>query len=145
MNVAVGSSTEELSSLNQLQRYHSRNFRSRANPKGEDISENDKNTCGSQTRDCLSDRCVAVVVSNFETYPVHENIPAGCMREITSRLMGDLDLKIASEFVFDENYWKQRCQQFPSRNYQINEHGLTWKQLFFETHLQQVRQFDMPP
>lgn len=68
-----------------------------------------------------------------------------CMREITSRLMGDLDLKIASEFVFDENYWKQRCQQFPSRNYQINEHGLTWKQLFFETHLQQVRQFDMPP
>lgn len=59
------------------------------------------------------------------------------MREITSRLMGDLDLKIASEFVFDENYWKQRCQQFPSRNYQINEHGLTWKQLFFETHLQQ--------
>lgn len=59
------------------------------------------------------------------------------MREITSRLMGDLDLKIASEFVFDENYWKQRCQQFPPRNYQINEHGLTWKQLFFETHLQQ--------
>jgi len=110
-------------------------------PSGEDISENGNNICKSQIRDCLSDRCVAVVVSNFERYPVHENIPAGCMREITSRLVGDLDLKIASEFIFDESYWKQRCYQLLPKNYQINEHGLTWKQLFFETHLQQVRQF----
>jgi len=51
-----------------------------------------------------------------------------------------LDAKIAAEFVFDENYWKKRCQeQLPQRDCQINEHGLTWKQLFFERHLRTVR------
>mmetsp|Transcript_24778 Transcript_24778/g.74494 ORF Transcript_24778/g.74494 Transcript_24778/m.74494 type:complete len:177 (-) Transcript_24778:780-1310(-) len=58
------------------------------------------------------------------------------MRKITSRLPMHLDAKIAAEFVFDENYWKKRCQeQLPQRDCQINEHGLTWKQLFFERHL----------
>ena len=55
-------------------------------------------------------------------------VSSRCMREITSRLVRDLDLKIASEFIFDESYWKQRCYQLLPKNYQINEHGLTWKQ-----------------
>ena len=64
------------------------------------------------------------------------------MREITGKLSLELDAKIAAEFVFDENYWKRRCvEQFMLRNCQISEHGLTWKQLFFETYLQQVRIF----
>ena len=62
------------------------------------------------------------------------------MREITGKLSLELEAKIAAEFVFDENYWKRRCiEQFTLRNCQIRDHGLTWKQLFFETYLQQVR------
>lgn len=109
------------------------------------------------TRESLSDKCIKIVVKNFASYPVHENIPARSvfpdplimitkfnryMREITGKLNMDLDAKIAAEFVFDENYWKRRCiEQFLQRNCQINQHGLTWKQLFFETYLQQVRKY----
>lgn len=36
-------------------------------------------------------------------------------------------------YVFDENYWKRRCvEKLGWQNCLIAEHGLTWKQLFFE-------------
>lgn len=38
--------------------------------------------------------------------------------------------------MFDENYWKRRCvEKLGWQNCQIAEHGLTWKQLFFEVSL----------
>lgn len=89
-------------------------------------------------QECLSNKCIDVVVNNFETLPVHENIPARYMREISNRLSIDLDANTAAEFVFDESYWKRRClQKYPQCNSKISEHGLMWKQLFFETHIQQ--------
>ena len=61
------------------------------------------------------------------------------IREITQNLPVDLDANIAAEFVFDENYWKRRCiEHFLQRNCQISEHGLTWKQLYFENYIQKV-------
>ena len=37
-----------------------------------------------------------------------------------------------------QNYWKRCCiERFGWQNCQIVEHGLTWKQLFFETYLQE--------
>ena len=63
------------------------------------------------------------------------------IREITQNLPVDLDANIAAEFVFDENYWKRRCvEHFLQRNCQISEHGLTWKQLYFENFIQKVLQ-----
>lgn len=128
----VGSTTDQSSLFNQVQKYSVRTFQRRS----EDAAKTRKyrETCAS-----LSERCVDVVVKNFDRYPVHENIPARCMREITSRLPSHLDVGVAAEFIFDEGYWKKRChEQLLERDRQINEHGLTWKQLFFEKHLQQV-------
>lgn len=35
--------------------------------------------------------------------------------------------------MFDENYWKRRCvEELSWQNCHIAEHGMTWKQLFFE-------------
>ena len=108
----------------------------------------------SAPQECLSNKCIDVVVNNFERLPVHENIPARyafthryqakitcrCMREISNRLSIDLEANIAAEFVFDESYWKRRClQKFPQYNSKICEHGSMWKQLFFEAYIQQVR------
>jgi len=126
----VGLTTDESSLFDQVNRYTAKNVRGQNRI---DVASRRK-----ISRATLADKCVDVIVKNFEHHPVHENIPASSMREITSRLSIDLDAKIAAEFVFDENYWKGRClQQVVQRSCQINQHGLSWKQLFFETHLQQ--------
>ena len=71
--------------------------------------------------------------------PTNAQIICRCMREISNTLSIDLDANTAAEFVFDESYWKRRClQKYPHCKSKISEHGLMWKQLFFETHIQQV-------
>ena len=61
------------------------------------------------------------------------------MREISHKLSIELNANTAAEFVFDESYWKRRClEKFPQSNSKISEHGLMWKQLFFETYIQHV-------
>lgn len=42
-------------------------------------------------------------------------------------------MEVGALYIFDENYWKRRCvEKLGWQNCQIAEHGLTWKQLFFE-------------
>jgi len=59
------------------------------------------------------------------------------MREITKTLPTDLDAKVAAEFVFDETYWKKRCEAWLLQGpCHIYEHGMTWKQYYFEKYVQ---------
>ena len=89
-------------------------------------------------RESLSQKCIKVVVDNFARFPVHENVPARDMRSITAALPVTLDPNVAATHVFDEAYWKRCCvERFGWQSCQLAEHGLTWKQLFFELHLQQ--------
>ena len=61
------------------------------------------------------------------------------MREITQTLPTDLDAKVAAEFVFDETYWKKRCEAWLLQGpCHIYEHGMTWKQYYFEKYVQKV-------
>ncbi|CAN0360767.1 unnamed protein product, partial [Phaeothamnion confervicola] len=125
----------------------------------------------------LVDRCIRVIIANFEWMPVHEGIvasaagiaiaaaggtaaassatagstgdvalssvgggsrrgvPAKFLTRIAAGLPLDLDPTVASLYVFDENYFKRRCvASLGWERCQIVEHGLTWKQLFFEAH-----------
>ena len=89
-------------------------------------------------RESLSQKCIKVVVDHFARFPVHENVPARDMRAITAALPVTLDPNVAATHVFDEAYWKRCCvERFGWQSCQLAEHGLTWKQLFFELHLQQ--------
>eukprot|EP00903_Cladosiphon_okamuranus_P010296 g9745.t2 len=71
-------------------------------------------------------------------------IPAKFLQLISAGLSTDLDPKVGALYVFDENYWKRRCvEKLGWQNCQIAEHGLTWKQLFFEAHVStQLETFD---
>ena len=52
---------------------------------------------------------------------------------ITSQLSADLDVTVTAPFVNDENYWKRVCTEGRKwTNCLISEHGMSWKQLFFE-------------
>jgi hypothetical protein len=98
-----------------------------------------------------------VIVANFEQRPVVEMILPRQMREITNMLPLTLDLVVAgalrvrvllsqacththclaAKYVFDENYWKRRCvEAFGWHKCAISEHGMMWKQLFFEKAIQ---------
>ena len=102
------------------------------NPVGSQGAENsDKAT------ELLTMKCIKVIVANFAHAPLHSGVPAAHMREITSRLPSTLDPGVAAVHVFDESYWKRACLEgLPKAACSIVEHGLTWKQLFFERHLQ---------
>jgi len=86
----------------------------------------------------LANKCIRAVVVGFRERPTHEELPAENLRDVTSQLPLDLDPAIGALFVFDENYWKARCiKAFGWPNCRIAEHGATWKQLFFERHVQE--------
>lgn len=52
---------------------------------------------------------------------------------ITSQLSPDLDVTVTAPYVNDENYWKRVCTEGRKwTNCLISEHGMSWKQLFFE-------------
>ena len=42
------------------------------------VSGDSMSSCPDVIRERLSDKCIKVVVQNFASYPVHENIPARC-------------------------------------------------------------------
>ncbi|KAJ1457605.1 hypothetical protein M885DRAFT_562950 [Pelagophyceae sp. CCMP2097] len=52
----------------------------------------------------LASKCIKVVIDNFAEFPVHENIPAKDLPKVTKGLSVDLDVNVAAEFIFDENY-----------------------------------------
>lgn len=78
-----------------------------------------------------------VVAANFEQLqPNLDDIPSKFVAAITSKLPLDLDITVTSPLVNDENYWKQVVTEHKKwDNPQIADHGLSWKQLFFETNL----------
>mmetsp|Transcript_9504 Transcript_9504/g.38787 ORF Transcript_9504/g.38787 Transcript_9504/m.38787 type:complete len:212 (+) Transcript_9504:158-793(+) len=95
--------------------------------------------CGDDTSiERLTDKCTRIVVCHFETHPLHEGIPKKYLHDITRRLPSDLDPNVAAEYLFDEFYWETRCSVlYPRQALLAEQHGLSWKQLFFEIHMQQ--------
>jgi hypothetical protein len=157
MGLSVGETTDASSLSDQVKRYKPRVFdreppktaaeaaaaAAPANPLDpksamSKIARQSLSTQHNPAREKLSEKCIKVVVDNFARFPVHENVPAKDMREITARLPVELEPNVAATHVFDENYWKRCCvERFGWQNCQLAEHGLTWKQLFFEMYLQQ--------
>ncbi|GMH56970.1 hypothetical protein TL16_g02262 [Triparma laevis f. inornata] len=129
---SVGSTTSEPSLTDQVKRFKPRKFKEkRETLLSKDPSQNNP------SHEKLSLKCIKVIVSNFDKNPSHSGIPASHVREITSRLPINLDPKKSAVYVHDESYWKRAClQSLSPSECQIVEHGLTWKQLFFENHLQ---------
>ncbi|CAM9995973.1 unnamed protein product [Choristocarpus tenellus] len=135
--LSVGCNTGVASLADQIKRFKPRSFADpylRIKPFDRAIKDN-------PAEEKLTKKCVRTIVDNFEQLPVHERsgsgkgIQAKFLHAISTSLSTDLDPKVGALYVFDENYWKRRCvEKLGWYNCQIAEHGLTWKQLFFETH-----------
>ncbi|TYZ58549.1 hypothetical protein PybrP1_001246 [[Pythium] brassicae (nom. inval.)] len=83
--------------------------------------------------------CLKTVADRFRADPKAQNVPRKFFPDVMARLPLDLDVCVSAPTVSDENYWKRCCMsKLAWRNLQIEAHGLTWKQLYLEKHLQDV-------
>lgn len=81
--------------------------------------------------------CLKVISDRFRFEPKIQNVPRKFLPDVMARLPLDLDVCVSAPHVSDENYWKRCCMsKLAWKNLQIEAHGLTWKQLFLEKHLQ---------
>ena len=106
-----------------------------------DKKKNKKNAGGSKNdesnlRPCdesLVDKCLRVIAQNFATRPRIEGLPETLLPRLVDQLSLTLPVNISAAHVHSESYWKRCCLEGKGwRNCQIAEHGLTWKQTFFE-------------
>ena len=98
----------------------------------------------SPVNETLVEKCLRSVAANFATRPHIENLPEKLLPKLVERLPLDLPVNVSAAHVHSESYWKKCCLQGRGwRNCQIAEHGLTWKQTFFELFIQQeIEAFD---
>jgi hypothetical protein len=83
-----------------------------------------------------------IVAANFTSRPTFAGIPKKFQEKYTELLPTNLALEITAPLIENESYWK-RCALEKYENCPIAEHGLSWKQLFFEKVVEQdLENFD---
>lgn len=144
LGLSVGSTTDASSLADQVRRYKSRELKSEAREQEDrkravmKFPPHAKRGGRSVQDETLADLAIKTIVGHFAGHPVTEGLRTEDMRRITDALPVDVDPKITAVHVFDENYWKRCCiSKFGWENCELIEHGLTWKQLYFEKLLQE--------
>lgn len=127
---SVGRNTAESSLGDQLRKFKPRNLGQSPTkePQVEKVVAYEN-----PARESLKAKCIRVIVNNFAKNPVKEAIDPAYMFEITSQLPTNLPPIVGAKYVFNENYWKKCCvEKYGWSNCNLSEHGLMWKQLYFE-------------
>mmetsp|Transcript_39495 Transcript_39495/g.123564 ORF Transcript_39495/g.123564 Transcript_39495/m.123564 type:complete len:439 (-) Transcript_39495:962-2278(-) len=134
-HTSVGTTTDVASLGDQITQFRKRSFAHRKGaPKLRAPVGKTKNNIPT-----LAETCIQRIVDDFETTPVYDAVPSQFMRQLSASLPLTITPIIAAQYVFDENYWKRRClDKYAWHNCRIEEHGLTWKQLFYEKYVQEV-------
>lgn len=137
----VGRSTGESSLSDQLKIYQPKNIKAEVKKR---ITQASLSRPPNPAHEKLVDKCIRVVVENFNERPVREVIPPPLMSEITKNLATNLSPIIGAKYIFNEGYWKRCCvDKYGWHNCNLSEHNLLWKQLFFEKLLQEkLEDFD---
>lgn len=135
----VGRTTTESSLVDQLKRYKPR--RLEVEEEKPTLITKPKNI----SHESLKSKCIRVIVENFSKRPVREVIPPPIMAEICSALPTNLPPLIGARYIYDENYWKRCCvDKYGWHKCHLSEHGLLWKQMYFEKLLQEkLEDFDV--
>lgn len=148
MGYTVGRTTKESSLSDQLLRFKPRSLEDNAaasERKKEFVIVSKASRPVNPSHETLMQKCIAVVVDNFAQRPVMEVIPPAQMAEITKQLSADLSPIVGAKFVYNENYWKRCCvEKHGWQNCHLHEHGMLWKQMYFEKLLQEkLEDFDI--
>lgn len=88
----------------------------------------------------LTQKCIQVVAEHFNSRPVlSTEVSPALLKSIVSSLPESTDLTTAALHVHYESYWQQACvEKFGIAQSDLCEHGLSWKRVFLEKHLQHL-------
>lgn len=145
---SVGRNTEESSLSDQLNRFKPRSLEENvvtSERKKDVVLVPKSNRPANPAHETLMQKCIKVIVDNFAQRPVKEIIPPAQMAEITRQLPTQMSHLIGAKYVYNENYWKRCCvEKYGWQNCHLHEHGLLWKQMYFEKLLQEkLEDFDI--
>ena len=138
--LSVGRTTGESSLTDQLKQFTTKKI-AYPTPVEQTISlkkpDNSKRP-PNPSHESLKAKCMKVVVDNFERKPITEVIPPYLMSDIVSNLPSTLSPVIGARYIYNENYWKRCCvEKFGWHHCHLTAHGYLWKQMYFETLLQE--------
>lgn len=132
--LSVGAHTKVCSLSEQVKKYKSKSI-----TKGSINQSDEEAQSRRRPVESLMVQCLHVLTKHFCAQPSVGGIPNQFLPEITKRLPVDLDIKASAPYIVDENYWKRCCLNRPGwANREIEQHGLTWKQLYVELNLQEM-------
>jgi hypothetical protein len=95
-------------------------------------------------KETLVSKCIRAIAENFHKNPDIDGLPAKLLPRLVDQLSLTLPVNVSAAFVHSESYWKRCCLEGKGwKNCQISEHGLTWKQTFFEKFIEEeLENFD---
>lgn len=86
----------------------------------------------------LDDLLIKCLAENYDVYPALDRIPAEYLDNVVALLdPSQIEFSVAAKYITTEKFWKRLCQErWPIC--QIASHGLSWKRLYIERHLQSL-------
>ena len=125
--LSIGENTSEPALCDRIQQYLPSNTT--------DKTEQKKESCLIRNSiEPLQKLCVDAIVKKFSTRPYStRTISPRILKNLLSALPINLEPHIGADFIHCEEYWKRVCvAKYGETSCDIDEHGLTWKRLYFE-------------
>jgi len=85
----------------------------------------------------LSELCSRVIVTNFQTFPRHDELPQKWRKKVLNEIPITLPLDITAKLVDSEDYWARCCKSKFKVN-DVSKYGGSWKRMYFERDLKKI-------
>ncbi|NXO81464.1 DRC5 protein, partial [Sitta europaea] len=91
----------------------------------------------------LTELCLQHIAQNFEKNPILNHLLPEHQKKVVDRLSTSLPLTVTANTVSHESYWKRCCLE-RWQVCDVSNYGDSWKQMFFERHLENILEFFIP-
>lgn len=86
----------------------------------------------------LDDLIIKALAENYDVYPALDRIPPEYLDNVVALLdPSQIDFVVAAKYITTEKFWKRLCRErWPIC--QVDKHGLSYKRLYIERHIQSL-------
>ncbi|KAH0622608.1 hypothetical protein JD844_025041 [Phrynosoma platyrhinos] len=91
----------------------------------------------------LTELCIQHIINNFEKNPILNSLLPEHQRKVLDKISTSLPLTVTANLISDENYWKRCCTERWTVC-DVSHYGNSWKQMYFERHLENILKFYIP-